>query len=487
MKEDNMASLKEKTTQGLFWGAVNSGATQILNLFFGIFLARLLSPADYGIVGMLAIFTAIAGNIQSSGFSTALINIKEPTHQDYNAVFWFNTLTSITLYIILFFSAPFIAHFFHQPCLVKLSRFIFLSLVISAIGIAPITYLNKNLCVKENTIIGVISLLASGITGIILAWNGMAYWSIAWQQMVYISVSCIGRFYYVRWAPTLPIDFTPLKKLFSFSIKILFTNIANTINSNILTVILGRLFPVKSVGNYTQANKWTTMGYSFVANTVGQITHPVFASIADEKEREQKVLRKIIRFTSFLSFPIMFGIAMVAKEFIVITLSEKWIDSVVLLQILCIGGAFMPFYTIYQNLMMGHGRSDIYMWCNFFQIACQLCIMLIIHSYGIIWMITAFCTFSILWLGVWQYYAQKIAHVSFIQTMMDVCPFMIIASITTGGAYLLTISISNIYILFISRITIAIALYFLIMKLTHAVIFEECMQFIFHKFKRSKV
>ena len=192
-------TLKEKTARGLFWGTLNSGTTQILNLVIGVFLARILSPGDYGIVGMLAIFTAIAGNLQSSGFSNALINIKEPTHGDYNAVFWFNILTSISIYIILFFCAPLIAWFFHVPALTNLSRFIFLTFVMSSFGIVPNVIMTKDLMIKELAISSNVALVLSGVTGITMALMGMTYWSLAWQQLIYITVMNIYRYYYCYW------------------------------------------------------------------------------------------------------------------------------------------------------------------------------------------------------------------------------------------------------------------------------------------------
>lgn len=480
-----MESLKEKTTKGLFWGALNSGTTQILNIVIGIFLARLLSPADYGIIGMLTIFTAIAGNLQSSGFSTALINIKNPTDNDYNAVFWFNILTSFVMYIILFFCAPLIAGFFHQDCLTEVSRFVFLSFVIGSFGITPNAYMTKNLMIKEMTVIGFIALTVSGITGIVLALYGMAYWSLAWQQVIYIAILNIGRFYYTKWKPSFNIDFSPIRKMFSFSIKILITMIMNTVNNNILTFIFGRLFNAKSVGNFTQAYKWDNMAYSFVANTMQQVAQPVFASLSDEDDRERRVFRKMIRFSAFLSFPAMFGLALVAKEFILITISAKWIDSVILLQILSISGAFFPFYTIYQNLMVGHGRSDIYMWCNILQILVQIALMFVFYPYGIVVMVVVYSVFNILWLLVWQHYAHKIIGLRFIDTIKDFMPFMLASAFVMVVTYFITNFITNNFILLISRIVIAGALYFLVMKLAHAEILNECIKFISGKRKKS--
>ena len=172
-----METLKEKTAKGLIWGLMNNGSTQILNLIFGIFLGRLLTPSDYGMVGVLTIFTAIAGNLQSSGFTQALTNMKHPESRDYNAVFWFNVIVSISIYTILFFCAPLISLFFHQPALTELSRFVFLSFVISSFGIAHGAYMFKNLMVKENTVTGFAALVTSGIVGVVLAINGQSYWT----------------------------------------------------------------------------------------------------------------------------------------------------------------------------------------------------------------------------------------------------------------------------------------------------------------------
>ena len=174
-----MENLKEKTAKGLFWGAMSNGTTQVLSILFGIFLARLLTPAEYGIVGVLAIFTAIAGTIQSGGFGAALINLKNATENDYNSVFWLNICVSTFLYLLLFFCAPAIAAFFKQPCLVLVSRVVFLSLPITALALVSGTYLTKNMMNREMAIISLMSLVIAGITGIILASMGFSYWRIS--------------------------------------------------------------------------------------------------------------------------------------------------------------------------------------------------------------------------------------------------------------------------------------------------------------------
>lgn len=416
-------SLKEKTATGLFWGAMNSGTTQVLNLVFGIVLGRLLSPADYGIVGVLTVFTAIAGNLQSSGFTQGLINLKHPTRNDYNSVFWFNVLVSLTVYAVLFFCAPLIAKFFHEPRLTTLSRFVFLTFLISSLGITSNAYMTKNMMNRELMVCGGVALLGSGTVGTVLAFNGFAYWSLAWQQVVYITLLNLCRFYYTPRIANLHIDFGPVRRMFRFGMRLLVTNIINTLSQNVLTFIFGRLYPMHAVGNFSQANKWNTMADSFVANTVGQIAQPVMVSVKEEPGREKQVFRKMMRFTAFLSFPAMFGLALVANEFILLTIGPKWTGSVILLQMLCVGGAFVPFYTLYQNLAISRGRSDIYMWCNVGQIALQILIIVVLHSFGINVMVAAYSLFLVLWLAVWQYIAYRMVGVTVLETLKDLGPF----------------------------------------------------------------
>lgn len=475
-----MESLKEKTAKGLFWGAMNSGTMQLLNLIFGIVLAQQLSPGDYGIVGVLTIFSLIAGNLQSSGFTQGLTNIKQPTANDYNAVFWFNVIVSAVIYVVLFLAAPVIAWYFHTPELTKLSRFVFLGFFISAFGIAHNAYMFKNIMAKERTVTGFVSLVVSGLCGITLACNGMAYWSLAWQSVLFVLIQNICRYYYTydKWHPSLHIDFSPVKKMFSFSVKILITSIINTINSNVLTFIIGHKFPMAAVGNFTQANKWNTMAYGTISGTIEQVAQPVLAQITDDGEREKRVFRKLMRFTAFFSFPALFGLSLVSREFILITIGDKWAECIPMLQVLCVGGAFFAFNTMYQQLIISSGRSDIYMWCNIAQIILQILLILISSSYGIFTMVIAYTVFSILWLGVWQWQAHRLIHLTPGEALADIMPFLLSAAAVMAATYFLTLPVRILWLLFPLRIVIAATLYFAVMKLANAEILNECIRFV---------
>jgi len=477
-------SLKDKTAQGLFWGFLSSGGTQLLNLIIGIFLARLLTPEEYGIVGMLAIFSLIAVNLQDSGFGVALINIKDIKHNDYNSVFWFNIGVSFLLYALLFMSAPLIAAFYHQPCLTDLSRFVFLGFIFSAIGITPNAVLTRNLMVKQKTIITLLALGISGTVGVVMAFNGFSYWSLATQQVLYNVIICIGRYFYARWWPSLHIDFTPVKQMFSFSYKVLLTSVLGTINNNVLTVIFGRLFLAHDVGNFTQANKWNTMANWLVTGTVSQVAQPVLARINDDKERQRRVFGKLLRFTAFMSFPAMLGLALVAPQFIILAIGSKWEQSIPLLQILCIGGAFLPLYTVYQHLFLSLGKSGIYMWLNVAQIIILIISVLACHSIGFTAMVIAFACVNILWLLAWQFFAKKLIGYGYVDMLRDLLPFLLVTVAVLALTWLLTLPISDMRLLLAVRVLLAAALYALMMKLFKAKIFDECVEFIRSRMKK---
>ena len=486
-------NLKEKTAKGLFWGVLNSGTTQVLNVVIGILLGRLLSPGEWTPIAMIAIFSAIAGNLQSSGFSTAIVNMKEPKANDYNAVFWFNTLASACIYLVLFAAAPLIAAFFEQPCLTDLSRFIFLAFFISSFGISTHAYMTKNMMNKEITIVNFCALVCSGTVAVILAFKGYSYWSLAWQQIVNATALVVGRFFFVKWRPSLKIDFSPIRRTWKFAMNILVTMIINTVNNNILTFIFGKLF-VKTpevVGNFFQAFKWNTMAYQLVSGSIDQVAQPVLVEVRNEEcgvrneecgmrseEREIRVFRKMLRFTAFLAFPAMFGLALVANEFILSTIGPKWEACIPLLRILCIGGAFMPFYSLYKNLVISQGRSDVNMWLNISQIALQLVLIFLTYQEGIETVVAAYTILNILWLLVWQIYAKKMIGVRLWDVLKDTIPFALISMAIMVLVWWTTKGIDNNYLLLAVRIVLAAILYAIVMKLLKVKMMEDCVKFI---------
>lgn len=474
-------SLKEKTAKGLFWGGLSNGMQQLLNLFFGIFLARILDAEDYGMVGMLSIFSLIAGSLQESGFTAALANKREISHKDYNAVFWFSTGLSACLYLILFFCAPLIARFYDIPELTALARYSFLGFFVASLGIAHSAYLFRNLMVKQKALALNIGLIASGTVGVTMAYMGFAYWGIATQSIVYVGTINICYWYFSPWHPTLSFDLRPLKGMISFSSKLLVTNIFNHINNNILTVILGKFYSEEEVGYFTQANKWNYMGHSLVSGTVNSVAQPVLSSLSDDRERQQRAFRKMLRFTSFVSFPAMLGLSLIAPELITLTITEKWLPSVTILQLLCIGGAFLPITNLYSNLVISKGKSNVYMWNTICLGMIQIAAMFLLYPYGIHSMITVYVTINICWLFVWHYFVWREIQLNLFLALKDILPFAAIATGVMTATYYITYGFTNLYLLMISKILIATILYITIMWLSRSVTFKESLHYLFKK------
>ncbi len=477
-----MENLKEKTAKGIAWGAINNGATQLLNLVFGIFLGRLLSTDDYGILALITIFTLLAGCIQAAGFSQALANLKPPTRRDYNAVAWFNIIAGFTLYAFLFLCAPLIARFFDQPVLTDVSRLAFLAIPISAIGIVPNAKLWIELRNREQAIASIVALLASGCCGVWLAWNGYGYWSLAWQQVIYISVANILKYYFTRWCPTLPVDFSPIRRMFNFSSKMLLTNMLTVISQSVLTFIFGKLsaqnlLSISEVGLFNQANKWNTMGSSLISNTMAQVAQPVLANVNNEEERQERVFRKMLRFASFLSFPMMFGLSLVAHEFILTTVGPTWESCVPLLQMLCVGGACLPLQGLYQNFIISRGRSDIYLRLVALQIVLQIVLTLSLSAYGISVMVAAFSALNVLYTGCWHLGLRRIHALSATDVLKDTVPFAVLAAVVMVATHFLTLAVDVIWLLLLVRIIVAGVLYFVVMRLLNVDILQECLAF----------
>lgn len=472
-------TLKQKTANGLFWGLINNGTLQFLNLFFGIFLARLLTPADYGMVGMLTVFSQLAAALQESGFIAALANKKEVSHNDYNAVFWFSLAVSFCLYWILFFCAPLIAGFYNQPELIPLARYSFLQFFIASLGVVPSAYVFRNLMVKQKALATVLALIFSGTTGVLLAYNGFSYWGIATQGIVYIAFLNLYLWRKCPWRPALRWDFSPVRGMLGFSSKLLFTNIFNQLNNNIFSIILGHYYSEKEVGQYNQANKWNYMGFSLITGMVGSVAQPIFAQITGDSKRQARAFRKMLRFTSFVSFPCMLGLSLIAPELITIAITDKWIASARILQLLAVWGAFCPISTLYSNLLISRGKSGIYLRNTVALGILQLLVILLLHSRGIFPMVAVYVGINIGWLAVWHYFVRKEIGLSLLSALKDVLPYLAIACgamcISFYAANALT---ADIYGLLVLKVAIAAVIFILIMRCSGSVAFKESIEYI---------
>lgn len=478
------SSLREKAARGFLWGGLNNGLVQIIGALFGIVILRHLAPDDYGKISMLMVFPALASILQESGFTAALCNLKEPTHRDYNAVFWFNIGVSALLYGALFFCAPLIARFYNDPSLLPLSRYLFLGFFISSWGTVQRAYLFIHLMNKESCIIALTSLVLSNTVGLLMVLAGFSYWGLATQNILFILIVAVMNWWYSPWRPTLQIDMAPVRKMFGFSSKLLFTNIINTLSSQAFSFLLGKFYGDYTAGIYGNARKWDDMCANTINGMVTGVALPVLSKVRDERERYRQVFRKMLRFVSFVSFPCMLGMGFVAREFLLVVVGPKWEASAELLSMFSVYGAIFPLMTLYGQMVIGQGKSQINMWCTIGLSSLILIGLWALHPFGVHTMVVYFIALNALWLLVWQFFALRLIRLSFWHAFCDVAPFLLLSLGSMAVAWTVTRAIENIYLLLAGKIAVTALCYVGILWILRARILRESIDYFLHKRKQ---
>ena len=488
-------SLKERTAGGILWGGLSNGLMQLIGAVFGLVLLRYLTPDDYGKVAMLNIFAALASTLQESGFIAALCNKREPTHEEYNAVFGFNLIVSATLYIILWFCAPLIARFYGNDELIPLARVLFLGFLFSGLGTVQRAYLFGHLMVRQTSICSLTAMLLSGIIGVTMAVKGFAYWAIVTQAVSFVLITQLMAWHFSPWRPDLLAPFrgnkfftlhsslftflAPAWKMFGFSSKLMLTNIVNICNLHAFSVLLGKFFNEHTAGIYTTARKWDDMASSTINGMVTGVAQPTLAQVKDDIGRYRQVFRKMLRFVCFVSFPAMLGLGLVAQEFILLAGGEKWRESGLILSLLCVHGAFVPITTLYSNLTISRGRSGVNMGCTIAQCLAVWAGLILLYPYGMLPMVIYFVALNVAWLIIWQWWAWRLTGLTFMDALRDIMPFLVFTLIVLGITWWLTNGITNLWLLLVSRILIAAVLYAGTMWLSGAKIMRETMRYLY--------
>ena len=486
------SSLKQKTAQGLIWRGLSNGVMQLLQTLFGLWLLNILVPEDYGKTAALVIFSNIASVLQESGFTAALANKSEPTHEEYNAVFWFNIIVGATLYAMLFVAAPLIADFYDEPVLCGLGRFAFLGFVFSCLGTAQRAWLFGHLRVRQTGIMQMASITISNIVGVCLAYAGLAYWAIASMNLVYIASVTVLAWHFSPWRPSMPASpgevktiLRPAWQMFGFSSKLLVNSLAFQLNNNAFGVLLNRFFPGGYIaGIYDNARKWDDRAIATIGGMVQGVAQPVLRESSSVSDAQLiAAFRKLLRFTAFTAFPCMLGLALVAEDFIVLLAGEKWHESAMLLSMLCVYGAFSPVVTLYSNLVIARGRSTINMVIGLLNCAFVWGGIIALHALGyeLTAMVIFYVVLNIAWLFVWQACARRLIGLSWWHAFKDIAPFFVFAFAVMAAAYFATQSLPVSWLRMGLRIIIAVILYIGCLWIARAQILRESIDYIFKR------
>jgi O-antigen/teichoic acid export membrane protein len=477
-------SLKRKTGLALFWSFVDKGGQQVIQFVFVYILARLVIKEEFGLVAVLAIFTAIANILQESGFSSALIRKKEVQPQEYASVFYFNISVSLCLYIIFFFCAPLISSFYGQPVLTNLSRFIFLAFVFNSFGIIQNVHLIKSLNFKTNTRITLLAGVISGLIAIALAYNGFGVWSLAAQQVMQSFIRSLLLWIFVKWRPATGFSFIHIKEMSSFSLKLLLTSLLNQICANIFPLIIGKKFSFAQVASYGQGTKLNGIPQSIISDGIKSVAYPLLSNIGEDNQRGKKIYRKIIRITAFISFPVAMLLITIARPIIAIYLPAEWSDVTPILQILAIGGAFYPLYVLISSLLQYKGRSGLLLKIEIFRNILLLLSILLTIRYGILGLVAGISLVNIVSFFAGIYISGKTITYTLKEVLMDITPYMGIALVAfLPFLFLHKIGIENIYLLLLIPLIAGSCLYLLIVKILGSVIIQETIDFLKQSFK----
>lgn len=419
--------LKTKTAKGVGWGFADNILGLGITAAANIILARILSPADFGIIGMTAIFMTLSTSLVDSGFTGALTRKKDAVKADFDTVFYFNLAVSCLLYAVLFFCSPFIARFFREPILVPVIRILGISLVINAFGIVQKIILVRRIDFRTQAWISLVSSFAAAVAAVAMAFYGFGVWSLVVLQVGKLAVNTILLWSVSKWHPGLCFSRKSFRDMFSFGGRLLITSIISTIWSEMYSFIIGKMYSSSVLGQYSRADKVKNMVTSNVSSVMQKVSYPVLASIQDEGERQINVYRKVLKTTVLISFTAVFGVWAVAGPFILTVFGDQWFPAVGYLRIMCFSGLFLPLMMCSANVINADGRSDITLVLEILKTVMGL----IPVVFGIIFSVEALLWsmvgVSFILFVVHAAYVSKVIHYSVGRQLADILPTLCVS------------------------------------------------------------
>ena len=415
-------SLKQKAAKGVLWSTVERFSVQGVQFLIMIVMARLLTPHDYGLIGMLAIFIAVAQSLIDSGFSQALIRKQDRTEADNNTVFYFNIVVSTLLYLILYASAPFVADFYNTPQLCPVMRVVCLSIIFNSLAVVQRALLTIRIDFKTQAKAALTAAVTSGAVGITMAYHGFGVWSLVTQQLLNLGINTGLLWLLSKWRPRLMYSWQSFHELFAFGSKLLASGLLDTIYRNIYPIVIGKLFSASSLGHYTRAHQFSEFPSSNLTGIIQRVTYPVLCEIQNDDARLASIYRRSLKLSAFIIFPLMVGLSSVAKPFVNIVLGPQWSFCGQLLQILCFGMMWYPIHSVNLNLLQVKGRSDLFLKLEIIKKILGISVLCITAPFGLIVMCYGSIFNSLVALVINTYYTGKLINVGFIRQMRDLLP-----------------------------------------------------------------
>lgn len=420
-------SLTHKTVRGTFWSFAERFTAQGVNLLVLVIIARLLSPKEFGLVGMLAVFLAVAQSLIDSGFSQALIRKQNRTEKDKNTVFYFNIFVSVVLYLLLYLISPWVASFYEEPQLNDVMKVIGLVIVIDSFAVVQRANYTIEIDFKTQTKSTLISAIISGSIGIYLAYHGYGVWALVFQQLSNSLTNVLVLWAYSDWYPKLVYSWKSFRELFGFGSKLMVSGLLDTLYRNGYQLVIGKTFTAESLGFYTNAHKFSDFPSSSFTAIIQRVTYPVLCTIQDEDERLAQAYRKFLRISAFIIFPLMCGLAAVSNPIVNLLLGEKWRYVAVLMIPICFQMMWYPIHSINLNLLQVKGRSDLFLRLEIIKKIIGVTILFVSLPFGLLVMCYTSILSSILCLGINTYYTGKLIDVGFLMQMKDISSTLLLS------------------------------------------------------------
>lgn len=430
-----MSSVKQETLSGVKWSAIERFSVQGVTFLLGLIMARLLSPSDYGIVGMLGIFFAISQSFIDSGFGNALIRKIERTDKDFCTVFYFNVVVSATCYVLLFLAAPHIAEFYSEPILKDVLRVLAINLCIGSLSAIPYARLVIAVNFKSIAKCSLCASVVSGLLGVTLAYNGFGVWSLVYQQICGSVVSTVAVWWHAHWRPSLVFSKKSFHELFGYGSKLLAAGLLHTLYSNMSTLVIGKFYTARDLGFYSRGEGLATMPCNNFTGVIQRVTFPILSQLQNDDERLIHVYRKYICIISIGIFFMMALLAALAKPVVLLLLTKEWAESIIYLQVFCFALMFDHICAINLNLLQVKGRSDLFLRLEIIKKTISFAILIVSIPFGVLAICLSKIVYTQVAVFINTYYTGKLFGLGYWMQVKDFGRYFLVAVLAALPAY----------------------------------------------------
>ena len=446
-------SLKAKTVKGTFWSAADAFLGQGVAFIVGIVLANLLSPKEYGLIGICMIFTTVLFGVVDSGFSTAIIRKKDVSYEDYNTMFITNMVLSILMFILLYVCTPSIAVFFSQPELTDVLRAMGLILILQALSITQVTILTKKIDFKTKTKASIISAVLSGVIGISMAMFGFGVWSLVGQQLSRQLLYTICLWILIKWWPSLKFSYNSFHYMWGFGWKMTLSGILNNVWNQLYQVVVGKCYSTDTLGQYTRSREFANLFSANITTIIQRVTYPALAEVQDDKERLVLAYRRVIKVSMFVTALAMISLGAVAEPFIYVLIGPKWHEAAAYLPLICISMSMYPLHALNLNMLQVQGRSDIFLYLEIVKKIISVGPLMLGIFVNIYWMLIGSIVTGIISFFLNSYYTGKRLGYSSWMQLSDITPSYLLASFVAVSVFFFKyLLLSNVVILLLQII-----------------------------------